>query len=115
AAGSSDASARGRVRLAARQPGSLIGGRVEVGFIATAEPTVPQAISRARRRLRRGGKLVVASYLLAPGLFHSRLFSMDVGAVAEPLGADPRICDLIVTRMRAAVSPYRRPAAVTWR
>ncbi len=115
AAGSSDASARGQVHLAARQLESLIGGRVAVGFIATAEPTVPQAITRARRRLRRGGKLVVASYLLAPGLFHSRLFGMDVDAVAEPLGADPRICDLIVTRMRAAVSPYRRPAAVTWR
>lgn len=110
----SDASARGQVHLAARQLESLIGGRVEVGFIATAEPTVPQAITRARRRLRRGGKLVVASYLLAPGLFTPG-FSGWTSTPSPNPGADPRICDLIVTCMRAAVSPYRRPAAVTWR
>ncbi|MET9202923.1 sirohydrochlorin chelatase [Gordonia sp. NPDC003585] len=109
AAGSSDQSACGQVYLAARQLESLIGGRVEVGFIATATPTVPEAIARARRS---GRRVVVASHLLAPGLFHQRLETYGADAVSAPLGADPRIIDLIVTRMRAAISPYRRTAAV---
>ncbi|AZG48578.1 sirohydrochlorin chelatase [Gordonia insulae] len=109
AAGSSDESACGQVHLAARQLESIIGGRVEVGFITTASPSVPEAIERASRR---GRRVVVASYLLAPGLFHDRLQTYGADAVADPLGADRRIVDLIVTRMRAAVSPYRRRAAV---
>ncbi|MGC4960470.1 sirohydrochlorin chelatase [Gordonia sp. DT101] len=109
AAGSSDESACGQVHLAARQLESLIGGRVEVGFITTASPSVPEALERASRR---GRRVVIASYLLAPGLFHNRLHTYGADAVADPLGADRRIVDLIVTRMRAAVSPYRRNAAV---
>ncbi|WP_232716254.1 sirohydrochlorin chelatase [Gordonia metallireducens] len=105
AAGSSDSSACGQVYLAARQLDSLIGGRVEVGFITTAQPSVPEAIEKARRT---GRRVVVASYLLAPGLFHQRLETYGADAVAAPLGPDPRIVDLIVTRMRAAISPYRR-------
>ena len=107
AAGSSDQSACGQVHLAARQLESLIGGHIEVGFITTASPTVPEAIARARRT---GRRVVVASYLLAPGLFHQRLETYGAEAVSAPLGADPRIVDLIVTRMRAAISPYRRTA-----
>ncbi|MDL9936792.1 sirohydrochlorin chelatase [Gordonia sp. ABSL1-1] len=109
AAGSSDESACGQVHLAARQLESLIGGRVEVGFITTARPSVPEAIEAAGRG---GRRVVVASYLLAPGLFHERLSTYGADVVAAPLGADPRIVDLIVTRMRAAISPYRREAAV---
>ncbi|TYQ11455.1 UNVERIFIED_ORG: sirohydrochlorin ferrochelatase [Gordonia westfalica J30] len=105
AAGSSDPSACSQVYLAARQLESLIGGRVEVGFITTAQPSVPEAIEKARRT---GRRVVVASYLLAPGLFHQRLETYGADAVAAPLGPDPRIVDLIVTRMRAAISPYRR-------
>ena len=107
AAGSSDQSACGQVHLAARQLESLIGGHIEVGFITTASPTVPEAIARARRT---GRRVMVASYLLAPGLFHQRLETYGAEAVSAPLGADPRIVDLIVTRMRAAISPYRRTA-----
>lgn len=109
AAGSSDESACGQVHLAARQLESIIGGRIEVGFITTASPSVPEAVERARRH---GRRVVIASYLLAPGLFHQRLHTYGADAVADPLGADPRIVDLIVTRMRAAVSPYRRREAV---
>lgn len=109
AAGSSDESACGQVHLAARQLESLIGGHVEVGFITTASPSVPDAVQRAARA---GRRVVIASHLLAPGLFHQRLHTYGADAVAEPLGADRRIVELIVTRMRAAVSPYRRmPAA----
>ncbi|MAU84747.1 sirohydrochlorin chelatase [Gordonia sp. Z-3] len=110
AAGSSDESACGQVHLAARQLESIIGGRVEVGFITTATPSVPEAVERASRN---GRRVAIASYLLAPGLFHQRLHTYGADVVADPLGADQRIVDLIVTRMRAAISPYRRQAPVS--
>lgn len=109
AAGSSDESACGQVHLAARQVESQIGGRVEVGFIATGEPKVAEMVEYARSRSR-SGRVCIASHLLAPGLFHDRLSGYGADAVAAPLGADPRIVDLIVTRMRASISPYRRRA-----
>ena len=108
--GSSDESACGQVHLAARQLESIIGGRVEVGFITTATPSVPEAVERASRN---GRRVAIASYLLAPGLFHQRLHTYGADVVADPLGADQRIVDLIVTRMRAAISPYRRQAPVS--
>lgn len=135
AAGSSDESACGQVHLAARQLENLIGGRIEVGFITTASPAVPDVVAAVRRGLHHGGgvhhggglhlgggrhgvggrlgrrRVVITSYLLAPGLFHERLHTYGADIVTEPLGADPRICDLIVTRMRAVVSPYRRRAS----
>ncbi|GAC66606.1 sirohydrochlorin chelatase [Gordonia soli] len=105
AAGSSDQNACAEVHLAARHLEGLIGGRVEVGFIATASPSVPEVVARVRRP---GRRVVIASHLLAPGLFHERLHGYGADAVSEPLGADRRIVDLLITRMRAAVSPYRR-------
>ena len=114
AAGSSDASARGQVHLAARQLESLIGGRVRSASSPLLNRRCRKAISRARRRLRRGGKLVVASYLLAPGLFHSRLFSMDVGAVAEPSVPTPHLRPHRHPHARRR-QPLPPPAAVTWR
>ncbi|GAB88579.1 sirohydrochlorin chelatase [Gordonia rhizosphera] len=108
AAGSSDESACGQTYLAARQLESLIGGRIEVGFITTASPSVPDAVERASRH---GRRVVIAANLLAPGLFHERLHTYGADAVSDPLGVDRRIVDLIVTRMRAAVSPYRRRTA----
>lgn len=115
AAGSSDPMACAQVHIAARQLESLIGGDVGVGFITTATPDVGAAVAAARRRRGRagtGGRVVIASYLLAPGLFHERLHTYGADLVTAPLGADEAIVDLIVTRMRAAVSPYRRPAAL---
>ncbi|MFT4042313.1 MAG: sirohydrochlorin chelatase [Gordonia sp. (in: high G+C Gram-positive bacteria)] len=108
AAGSSDSSACAEVHRSARQLEALIGGHVEVGFITTATPSVPEAVARARRN---GRRVVIAAHLLAPGLFHERLYTYGADAVSQPLGADPRIADLIVTRMRAAVSPYRHQRA----
>ncbi|MDF3284356.1 MULTISPECIES: sirohydrochlorin chelatase [unclassified Gordonia (in: high G+C Gram-positive bacteria)] len=109
AAGSSDDSACAQVYLAARQLEGLIGGHIEVGFLTTAAPTVADAVAAARTS---GCRVVIAAYLLAPGLFHERLHTVDADLVAEPLGADPAIVELIVTRMRAAVSPYRTDAVL---
>ena len=53
-----------------------------------------------------------AALMKALDLVADRLASLRAAygadAVAASLGPDPRIVDLIVTRMRAAISPYRR-------
>jgi sirohydrochlorin ferrochelatase len=45
-----------------------------------------------------GGRVAVASWLLAPGLFHRDVSSSGAEVVADPLGAHPRVVDLIVRR-----------------
>ncbi len=99
AAGSSDSIALAEVDRAAAYLGELIDDDVPVGYIATAEPRVPDVVAGVRRRRRR---VFIASYLLAPGLFHARLHEYGAHGVAQPLGADPRIVDLIVERMALA-------------
>ncbi|MGV9481938.1 sirohydrochlorin chelatase [Gordonia aichiensis] len=96
AAGSSDRLALREVETAARYLAELIDDDVPVGYIATATPRVPDVVARVRRRRRR---VFIASYLLAPGLFHARLAECGVHGVAAPLGADPRIADLIAARV----------------
>lgn len=102
AAGSSDASACADVGRAARQLADLVGVPVEVGFVTTASPTVPDAVAAARAHGT--GRVVIAAYLLAPGLFHTRLSDCGADAVTDPLGADPAIADLLVSRFVAAAT-----------
>ena len=106
AAGSSDRWALADVETAAANLGAVIGDEVAVGYVATARPRVADVV-RALRRRRRGTRVFVASYLLAPGLFHTRLGQCGADGVAAPLGADPRIAELIVARVYAA-----RPAVL---
>lgn len=99
AAGSSDPHARRELAHAAE----LLAGRVGevcLGFVATGTPTVAEVV----RRLRRCGRRVfVASYLLAPGVFHTRLAGCGADGVAEPLGAHPDLVALLAQRFRAPV------------
>ncbi|MGU3293635.1 sirohydrochlorin chelatase [Williamsia sp. M5A3_1d] len=100
AAGSSDPDACGDVRRATDMLAELTGDRVDVGYVTTASPAVPEAVVAARARGAR--RVVIASYLLAPGLFHTRLAGFGADAVAQPLGADPAIADLVASRLVAA-------------
>lgn len=94
AAGSSNPYAVADVRAAARQLVGEVGGRVRVGFVATGAPRVAPLVAG----LREAGvsRVAVASWLLAPGLFHSRLASADADVVAAPLGAHPGVIDRLV-------------------
>lgn len=103
AAGSSDRWALADIETAAGHLGAVIGDEVAVGYVATARPRVPEVVRTLRRR-RRGARVFVASYLLAPGLFHTRLTQCGANGVAAPLGADPRVAELIVARVHAARS-----------
>ncbi|WP_199702628.1 sirohydrochlorin chelatase [Jiangella rhizosphaerae] len=101
AAGSSDASALGEVAVAASLLSSSLSRPVVPGYVTTASPSVPDAVSS----LRAAGHATVgvASYLLAPGLFQQRLDSVGADVVAPPIGPHPLVAELIAARYRAAV------------
>ncbi|GAA3760442.1 sirohydrochlorin chelatase [Salinactinospora qingdaonensis] len=99
AAGSSDPSANAEVAEAAQGLAELVGAPVRVGYIATGEPTVAQQVRAARAEgYQRVG---VASWLLAPGLFHQRLAEVGADAVAAPLCPDAEIAAAVVARFEA--------------
>lgn len=100
AAGSSDPNARADLDRAARMLSELVGVRVEVAFAATGGPTVAEAVTAMRARGAR--RVVVASYLLADGLFQRRLHDAGADLVTEPLGAHPGIARIIADRFITA-------------
>jgi sirohydrochlorin ferrochelatase len=66
AAGSSDPRAVDDCRDVAEALGHLIGRASPAAYLSAAEPRLDAAVTRARER---GGRVVVATYLLAPGYF----------------------------------------------
>jgi len=92
AAGSSDPMAVADVEEVADRLSSLVDAPVTVAFAAPSPrvahiPSVAEAVSRTR------GRVAVASHLLAPGLFQSRLVESGADVVARPLGLHPLIVD----------------------
>ena len=99
-AGSSDERAVADVRASAVQLSGELGCRVRVGFVATGTPSVTALVWR----LRAGGapRVAVASWLLAPGLFHHRLAHTGADVVAAPLGTHPGVIDRLASLAAAA-------------
>ncbi|KAA2263851.1 sirohydrochlorin chelatase [Solihabitans fulvus] len=104
AAGSSDARALAGTRRAAALLAARVGGPVAVGYVATASPTVAEAVAAS------GGRAAVASWLLAPGLFHRSLDDVGAAVVADPIGAHPALVDAVLRRYRAALGAARHAA-----
>lgn len=100
AAGSSDKRARADVRKAANMLSKTIRRPVTIGCIATGSPTIDEAVVAARRTARR---VAVASWLLAPGLFHRWLGRSGADVVSEPLGTHPLLVDQLLRRYQAAL------------
>ncbi|RVW05298.1 sirohydrochlorin chelatase [Rhodococcus xishaensis] len=96
AAGSSDPRARHDVRRAAAMLSARVQREVPVAYIATGTPTVPDVV----RQLRSAGerRVFVASYLLAPGLFHTRLAQSGADGVTAPLGTHRAVVDIVASR-----------------
>jgi sirohydrochlorin ferrochelatase len=119
AAGSSDPEANATiVRLAAQWQAACgaTGARrwfaVRPGFASAAAPSPAAAVAGL---LRAGAsRVLVASYLLAPGFFadRTRASSLDAGAaaVSAPLGAATEVADVLLDRYQA-VGSRRRTAA----
>jgi sirohydrochlorin ferrochelatase len=108
--GSLDAGANGDFyklsRMVAERGGFL---RPEPCFIAVVDPLLPEALERAA--LARPKRLLVLPYFLFEGLlieqireavtaFAARHPELDV-RLAEPLGPDERLCDLLDARLAA--------------
>jgi sirohydrochlorin ferrochelatase len=105
AAGSSDPAARATVaRLATRWRASRGWWDVVPAYASAAEPAPGAAV---RALLARGApRVVVASYLLAPGRFADEVRGQAAGAgaaaVSGVLGAAPELADLVLARYTAA-------------
>jgi sirohydrochlorin ferrochelatase len=95
AAGSSDPIARRELARASAMLAELV-GKVHLGFVATGAPRVRDII-RVLRAV--GGRVFIASYLLAPGVFHDSLLDCGASALTAPLGVQPDIVDLLVARV----------------
>lgn len=100
AAGSSDPRAVADVRAAAGQLSGRVGSRVRVGFVATGAPRVAPLVAGLRAAGER--RVAVASWLLAPGMFHRRLMSAGADVVAAPLGAHPEVIDRLAQLVGSA-------------
>jgi sirohydrochlorin ferrochelatase len=114
AAGSSDPRAvadchRTTALLAAR-----LGSAVSTGFISAAAPSLPEAVAAARARTP-GGRVVMATYLLAPGYFADLAAAAGAQLVAEPVltpSSTPRqLVDIVLDRVAAARRPHLVSAA----
>jgi sirohydrochlorin ferrochelatase len=105
AAGSSRAPANAEVARLAAAWRSVRGWRQVVpAYASAASPTPAQAVTGL---LRAGApRVVVATYLLAPGVFADQILraSLAAGAdaVSAPLGAAPEVADVILERYRQA-------------
>lgn len=102
AAGSSDPVAHSDLIKAAALLSDRV-GETHVGFVATGAPVVADVVDRLRRSGHR--RVFIASYLLAPGVFHSKLHNCGATAVADPLGAHTEVVRLLAGRFTAAMAP----------
>ena len=76
-----------------------VGHEVPVGYIAGGEPRVASVVASTGVR---GPRVVLATWLLAPGAFHRWLADAGADVVAEPLGDHPDVVGVVVERYRAA-------------
>jgi sirohydrochlorin ferrochelatase len=102
AAGSSNPAASDDVENLADMLRHLIPNRILPAYGASAEPSVPDAVGELRAE--EVGRIVVASYLLAPGYFHDQLAKAGADAVAAPLLPAREIAEIAVERFDAALA-----------
>lgn len=109
-AGSSDARAVDDCRDMGRRLAERLGRRVAVGFLSAARPSVAEAVANTRAT-HPVSRVVVASYLLAPGYFHDLAAAAGGDITTAPLlraDAVPPVglVDLVLDRYaEAALSP----------
>lgn len=109
AAGSTDPTAAVAVEEVAAGLAARLGRPVTVGYGAGSAPRVPEAVAAARAIAP--GRVVIASYLLAPGFFHDRVLDAGADVVSAPLAPDDRIVAIVLDRYAAAAALVRGSAA----
>ncbi|HEV2257764.1 MAG TPA: sirohydrochlorin chelatase [Streptosporangiaceae bacterium] len=113
AAGSSDPQANATIAgLAAQWQAAAGWFGVHPAYASAVSPTPEQAVTELLRAGAR--RVVVASYLLAPGLFADRIrdASLAAGAaeVSPALGALPEVADVVLDRYQEAAMRARAAA-----
>ncbi|MFI0352048.1 sirohydrochlorin chelatase [Actinomadura sp. 9N407] len=109
AAGSADPAGLADVRAAARLLSRRLRRPVPYGFVAAGGPALADVV--AAQRARGAGRVVVASYLLAPGYFHGRMRAAGADRVSAPIGAHDALARLILRRFDQAVFQSPGPGA----
>jgi sirohydrochlorin ferrochelatase len=118
AAGSSVAAAATAVEEVTSALAKRLGRPVTPSYGAGAEPRVPAAVAAARvaagaspSRVPGAARVIVVSYLLAPGYFLDRVLEAGADVVTDPVAgpagaekADPRLVQVVLDRFDAAVS-----------
>ncbi|GAB4086895.1 hypothetical protein GCM10028784_35250 [Myceligenerans cantabricum] len=108
AAGSSVAAAAVAVEEVAAGLAERLGRPVTPSYGAGAEPRVPAAVAAARADVPGGHRVVVASYLLAPGYFHDRVLESGADVATAPLAPsgkpDERLVRIVLDRYDAAAA-----------
>jgi sirohydrochlorin ferrochelatase len=110
AAGSSDPSANATIAaLAARWQRERGWGAVVPAYASAAGPRPEEAVrAAAARGAGAAARVVVATYLLAPGYFADKIRDAALGAgaclVSGVLGAAPEVADVVIERYLAAVA-----------
>ena len=113
AAGSSDPAANATIaRLAAQWQARTGWFAVRPAYASAAGPTPAQAVAELRKAGAR--RVVVAGYLLAPGLFADRIrdasLAAGAAAVSPVLGAAPEVADVVLDRYQEAGTRERAAA-----
>lgn len=116
AAGSSNPNAARSVEELADQLRELRPNRIVPAYGASAQPSVPDAVAMLRTEaaggagagesagaVDDGGRVVIASYLLAPGYFHDQLAKAGADIVTEPLLPSPVVAEIALERFDAAL------------
>ncbi|KQQ95037.1 cobalamin biosynthesis protein CbiX [Leifsonia sp. Leaf325] len=106
AAGSSDARAVADCREMGRRLAAALGRPVNVGFLSAATPRLPDAVAMVRA-VHPLSRVVVSTYLLAPGYFADLVGDAGADVVTAPLliaGEAPptELVDIVVDRYDSA-------------
>lgn len=109
-AGSSDPEAARALAVAAADLADRIGHPVSPGNAAGGQPRVTDLVALARER--GATRVIVVSYLLAPGFFADRLAGCGASAVTDPLLSPDRtpaeLIDLVLERAGMVPTPDAR-------
>ncbi|MEE6272770.1 sirohydrochlorin chelatase [Georgenia wangjunii] len=102
AAGSSDARAVADCEAMGEMLGALLDRPVRCGYISAVQPALPDAVAAAREE-RPGARVVVATYLLAPGYFADLATACGADVVSAPLllpgeTVAPEMVDVVLDR-----------------
>lgn len=95
AAGSSDADSVPAVAQVATDLAALVDRQPTIGYATARDPSVHDAVAAAGSD---GSRVLIATYLLAPGFFFGRVAREPAAAMTAALAPDPLLAALILRR-----------------